>query len=63
MRIARVIGTVTLSKSHPAMDGCRLRCVEAVDKPDQIGNEPFGTETQVAWDLMNAGEGQLVALA
>ena len=63
MRIARVIGSVTLSKCHPSMDGYRLRCVEAADTPEQIGQDTFGTETQVAWDLMNAGEGQLVALA
>ncbi|MEP4684307.1 MAG: EutN/CcmL family microcompartment protein, partial [Rhodopirellula bahusiensis] len=35
MKIARVIGTVTLSRMHPSMQGYKLRCVEVVESADQ----------------------------
>lgn len=63
MKIARVIGNVTLSRMHPAMRGYKLRCVEIVESPDQIDADPIGGETIVAWDLVGSGPGDLVALA
>ena len=63
MKLARTIGTVTLSRSHPAMVGAKLRCVEIVDSIDRIDEQNLGGETIVAWDLCSAGMGDLVALA
>lgn len=63
MKLARTIGTVTLSRFHPSMKSSRLRCVEIVDSIDQIDRQPLGGETVVAWDLCGCGIGDLVALA
>ena len=63
MKLARTIGTVTLSRSHPAMDAAKLRCVELVDSADRINEQPLGGDTVVAWDLCGTGIGDLVALA
>lgn len=63
MKIAKVIGTVTLSRSHPAMSGATLRCVEELSQIEDLDKESFGGETIVAWDLCGAGAGDLVAMA
>ncbi|QDV61377.1 MULTISPECIES: EutN/CcmL family microcompartment protein [Crateriforma] len=63
MKLARTIGTVTLSRSHPAMKAARLRCVEIVDSVQRIETQPLGGDTVVAWDLCGCGDGDLVALA
>lgn len=63
MKLARTIGTVTLSRAHPGMQGATLRCVEVLGSIDQIDTVPLGGETVVAWDVCGAGDGDLVALA
>lgn len=63
MKLARIIGTVTLARSHPAMSGATLRCVELVDSIERVGTQPLGGDTVVAWDLFGGGIGDLVALA
>lgn len=63
MKLARTIGTVTLSRMHPAMQGATLRCIETVESIDRIDVQPLGGETVVAWDVCGAGDGDLVALA
>lgn len=63
MKIARTIGTVTLSRFIPEMSAANLRCVELVDDIERIDTQPLGGETIVAWDLCGTGIGDLVALA
>ena len=63
MKLARTIGTLTLSRFHPAMKSAKLRCVEVVDSIDKIDQQPLGGDTIVAWDLCGSGLGDLVALA
>lgn len=63
MKIARTVGSVTLSKSHPAMSQAALRLVEVVDSIDRIATDPLGGDTIVCWDLCSTGLGDLVALA
>lgn len=63
MKLARTIGTVTLSRFHPAMKASKLRCVEVVDAIEQLETQPLGGDTIVAWDLCGSGIGDLVALA
>lgn len=63
MKLARTIGSVTLSKAHPAMHQAKLRCVEMIDSTDQLEEQPLGGDTVVAWDLCSTGIGDLVALA
>ena len=63
MKLARTIGSVTLSRSHPSMTAAKLRCVEIVDDIDRIDTQPLGGDTIVAWDLCGTGIGDLVAMA
>ncbi len=63
MKIARTIGSVTLSRFHPAMAAAKLRCVEVVESIDRIDAQPLGGDMIVAWDLCGSGIGDLVALA
>jgi ethanolamine utilization protein EutN len=63
MRLARVIGTVTLNRAHPSFKGARLKLVVPAtldELADQV--EPAG-DTLVAWDRLGAGEGSWVALS
>ena len=61
--MARTIGSVTLSRFHPAMQAAQLRCVEVVDSIERINDQPLGGDTIVAWDLCGTGLGDLVAMA
>lgn len=63
MKLARTIGTVTLSRFHPSMKAAKLRCVEVVDAIERLDIQPLGGDTIVAWDLCGSGLGDLVALA
>ena len=63
MKLARTIGTVTLSRAHPAMANAQLRAVEILDDIKRIDDQPLGGETVVAWDLCSTGIGDLVAVA
>lgn len=63
MKLARTIGTLTLSRYHPSMQGAKLRCIEVVDDIDRLATEPLGGDTLIAWDLCGSGLGDLVALA
>ena len=63
MRIARVIGTVTLAQSHPSLQSLPLRMVETVDAVETGGELRFSDEQLVTCDLLGAGLHDLVALA
>ncbi|MCA9139502.1 MAG: hypothetical protein KDB00_22165 [Planctomycetales bacterium] len=63
MKLARTIGSMTLSKSHPTMQQAKLRIVEVVDSIERIDTQPLGGDTIVCWDLCSTGIGDLVALA
>ena len=63
MKLARTIGTVTLSRFHPSMKASQLRCVEIIDDIERLEEQPLGGDTIVAWDLCGTGIGDLVALA
>jgi microcompartment protein CcmK/EutM len=63
MKLARTIGSMTLAKSHPAMQQAKLRLVEVVDSIERMETIPLGGETIVCWDLCSTGIGDLIALA
>ncbi|MEZ6087799.1 MAG: EutN/CcmL family microcompartment protein [Pirellulaceae bacterium] len=64
MRIAKVIGTVTLSRSHQALAGARLRCVLPIDDLSQLQSDDFtDADLIVTWDALGAGNGDMIALA
>lgn len=60
MRIGRVLGAVTLSRSHASFTGASLRLVVPLTLDELRGAEATGEEL-VVWDPHNAGTGSLVA--
>jgi microcompartment protein CcmK/EutM len=63
VRIAEVIGTVTLSRSHPCMAGSRwvigVPCSLAALQKQQGGDG----EDLVIYDILGAGAGSLIAFS
>ena len=63
MRIAKVVGTVTMNNPHPAMIGARLRLIVPLSLAElRDGVEPQADEI-VAWDDLGTGIGSLVAIS
>ena len=63
MKIARTIGTVTLSRFHPAMTASNLRLVEIVDDIDRVDERPLGGDSIFVLGRSVKGSKDLVALA
>jgi ethanolamine utilization protein EutN len=61
MRIAKVVGTVTLNRWHPSFSAARLRLVVPLSLAELQGAEPQADE-MVAWDDQGAGIGSLIAM-
>lgn len=63
MRIAEVIGTVTLSRSHPSLLGSRL----VIGVPNSLAalqkQGPGDGEDLVIYDILGAGAGSLIAFS
>ena len=63
MRIAEVIGTVTLSRSHPSLDGGTFRLAIPLEE-SELGNcEVPSREELVLYDQLGAGIGSRIALS
>jgi microcompartment protein CcmK/EutM len=62
MRIARVVGTVTLNRCHPSLCGARLRLAAPLSLAELRGTEPQADEI-VVWDENGAGIGSLIAVS
>ena len=62
MRIGQVIGTVTLSRWHPAMDGGQYRVVMPLKMEHLTGDAP-NEEEFVVYDELGAGAGQKIAIS
>ena len=63
MRVAKVIGTVTLSKCHPTFDGATLKMVVPLSLDELQGKAEPRLDFVVAWDQLGAGIGDTIALA
>jgi microcompartment protein CcmK/EutM len=63
MRIAEVVGTVTLNRCHGSFVGARLRLVVPLSLENLTGASPPSAEEQVAWDGVGAGVGSRVAIS
>jgi ethanolamine utilization protein EutN len=63
MRIARVVGTVTLNRCHPSYSGARLRLVVPLSLAELRGEAQPQADEMVAWDDNGAGLGSLVAVS
>ncbi len=62
MRIAQVIGTVTLSRCHPTFVGASLRLCVPLSLPNLAIDAPHTAEELVVWDELGAGIGSRIAL-
>jgi microcompartment protein CcmK/EutM len=62
MRIARVVGTVTLNRCHPSYCGGGLRLAVPLSLAELRGAQPQADE-MVVWDDNGAGIGSLIAIS
>lgn len=63
MRVAKVIGTVTLNRSHPTMVGARLKLAVPMSLANLLGEKPPTADSLVVWDDLGAGIDSLIALS
>jgi microcompartment protein CcmK/EutM len=63
MRIAKVVGTVTLNRCHPSFTGARLRLIVPLSLAELRGEQQPQADELVAWDDNGAGIGSLVAIS
>jgi ethanolamine utilization protein EutN len=63
MRIAKVVGTVTLNRCHPSFQGARLRLVVPLSLAELRGEQQPEADEMVAWDDNGAGVGNLIAIS
>lgn len=64
MRIATVLGSVTLSRFHPTIRGSQWKIVVPMNVSDLDRKEPNPqTEELVAYDQLGAGVGEWIAIS
>ena len=63
MRIAEVIGTVTLNRCHPSFVGATLKLVVPLNQAQLRGQPDEPAEELVAWDQLGAGIGSQIAIS
>lgn len=63
MRIADVIGTVTLNSVHPSLVGVSLKLVTPLSWDDLSGREAEPLEEVVVYDELGAGIGCRIAMS
>ncbi len=63
MRIAEVIGTVTLNRAHPSFRGASLRLVVPLSLENITGEKEPTADPIVAWDELGAGIGSRIAMS
>lgn len=63
MRIAEVVGRVTLSRGHPSLSGARFLIVLPMPLEALTDDSPKRGEDVVAYDRLGAGAGDLVGLS
>lgn len=63
MRIAKVIGTVTLNRAHPTLMGARLKLAVPLSLQDLTSGGDPQADALVVWDDLGAGLGSQIALS
>jgi len=65
MRIAKVIGSVTLNRQHPSLVGGSLRLAIPLSLADLTAPDACGLagDALVAWDDLGAAPGSLIAVS
>lgn len=61
MRIGKVIGTLTLSKSHESLRGSSWRIVTPMSESNLRNNTDSNAEELIVYDDLSAGNGELIA--
>jgi ethanolamine utilization protein EutN len=63
MRVAEVIGTVTLSRCHPTFEGATLKMVIPMPLAELVSEAERGPDFLVAWDQLGVGVGSTIAVS
>lgn len=63
MRIAKVVGKVTLNRCHPSFIGAQLKLVIPQSLGNLTGESNQELDSLIAWDQQGAGSGSEVAIA
>jgi ethanolamine utilization protein EutN len=63
MRIADVVGTVTLNRAHPSMTGASIKLVTPVSWENLAGRWDERLEEIAVWDELGAAVGHRIALS
>lgn len=63
MRIAEVIGRVTLSRQHPNLQGARFVIVLPMTSEALLNDSPKRGEEVIAYDALGAAPGDLIGLS
>jgi microcompartment protein CcmK/EutM len=63
MRIAKVVGTVTLNRWHPNFEAARLRLAVPLSLAELRGERQPQADEMVVWDDNAAGIGSLIAVS
>jgi len=63
MRIAKVIGTVTLNRRHPSMEGATLKLAVPMTTDELKNNSEPQADTLVVFDEFGAGIGDRIMLS
>ena len=63
MRIAKVIGSVTLNRWRPSMTGARYKLVVPQNWDDMLGSPGEPMEEVVVYDELGAGVGSTMAIS
>lgn len=63
MRIAHVIGTVTLCRFHPSFQGASLKLAARLSLSDLTDQRDPEHDPVVVWDELGAGRGDRIAVA
>jgi len=63
MRIAEVIGTVTLNRCHPSFQGATLKLAVPLSRENLTGKQSPQADQLVVWDDLGSGVGSRIALS
>jgi ethanolamine utilization protein EutN len=63
MRVADVVGTVTLNRAHPSMKGASIKLVTPLSWENLAGRWDERLEEIAVWDDLGAGVGSRIALS
>jgi microcompartment protein CcmK/EutM len=63
MRIGKVIGTVTLSRSHPSLIGGSYRMVVPLSLDNLLDRAPIDAEPLVVYDELGTGHDDVIAFS